>query len=121
MIKCPLCYGYHEIGTQCQRVDKEAKLNSYIDNCLINEYANKDFNNAYYLSVDELSDHEVRNFIDELMKYSPAAKEMIMDYMQLLIDARLPHCEAEDRRMHGFHSYRDYETGEVIWERNRGF
>jgi hypothetical protein len=73
------------------------ELTSYIDICLIDEYADKDFENGYSLDVDSLSEHERSNFLDLLMKNDTAVRDFVLHNMQKLIDERLPECEANDR------------------------
>ncbi len=73
------------------------ELNHYIDICLIDEYADKDFNNGYTLDVDSLPEHERANFLDELMKHDTAVRDLVLYHMQKLLNKRLPECEAKDR------------------------
>lgn len=73
------------------------ELHRYIDTCLIDEYADKDFHNGYTLDVDSLSEHERSNFLDELMKHDTTVRDLVLYHMQKMIDERLPECEAKDR------------------------
>ena len=76
-------------------------LNHYVDICIIDEYADKDFQNGYSLDVDDLSEHEKANFLDELMKHDTAVRDLVHYHMQKLIDERLPECEVKDRQHAG--------------------
>jgi hypothetical protein len=73
------------------------EINSYIDRCLIDEYATKNFDDGYYLDVDDLSEHERSNFLDVLMKHDTNVRDYVLFQMQKLIDQRLPEVEAEKR------------------------
>jgi hypothetical protein len=73
------------------------EINSYIDRCLIDEYATKSFDEGYSLDVDDLSEHERSNFLDVLMKHDTNVRDYVLFQMQKLIDQRLPQVEVEDR------------------------
>jgi|GEM_PF-2140544 len=72
-------------------------LNTYIDACILDEYAAKSFNEGYSLDVDSLPEHEVTNFLDRLMQEDTGIRELVMLKMQEMIDARLPEYESQDR------------------------
>lgn len=75
-------------------------LNSYIDICLIDEYATKD-QDSFHLHIDEIPQPELANYLDRLMTDDEAFKEMVTDYMQAKIEERLPECESKYREDHG--------------------
>jgi hypothetical protein len=77
------------------------EINSYIDVCLIDEYAEKDFENGYSLDVDSLPENERANFLDRLMQEDTTVRDLVLYHMQKLIDERLPEREAEDRQHAG--------------------
>ena len=104
--------------TLSKRISK-MKLEQYIDLCLIDEYADKSFAHGYSLDLDNLPDHEVENFLDHLMKNDTAVREYVRIKMQEYIDARLPECEAEDRRHAGI-SLRYRSNGDTYLEYPRG-
>jgi hypothetical protein len=98
-------------------------LNKYIDICLIDEYANKSFEDGYTLDLDDLPDHEISNFLDRLMQEDTTVRDLVRYHMQQMIDARLPECEVEDRSRAGISlvqlsngdSYLQYPRGESSW------
>lgn len=77
------------------------EINSYIDVCLIDEYAEGDFVNGYSLDVDSLPENERANFLDRLMQEDTAVRDFVLFHMQKLINARLPEREAVDRQHAG--------------------
>lgn len=89
-------------GKQAKRKLAMDEIESYIDHCLIDEYADKDFYHGYTLDVDSLSEHEKANFLDLLMRNDTSVRDLIHHHMQKLIDDRLPECEAKDRQNAGF-------------------
>lgn len=95
-------------------------LNHYIDICLIDEYADKDFRNGYALDVDSLSEHERSNFLDEIMKHDTSLRELILMGMQKLIDDRLPECEVKDRAEAGL-TLRRLSNGDTMLVPMRGY
>lgn len=76
-------------------------LNSYIDACLIDEYADKDLSEGYTLDIDNLPSHEVSNFLDRCMQEDTAIRDFVLNTMQKMIDARLPDFESQDRFQRG--------------------
>jgi hypothetical protein len=76
-------------------------ITSYIDRCLIDEYANKLFYRGYSLEVDEIPKAEILNFLDLLMAHDSALREAVLDHMQTLIDKRLSAVEIKDRASAG--------------------
>lgn len=90
-------------------------IEKYIDTCLIDEYADKDFECGYSLDIVSLSNHEQSNFLDFLIKNDSATKDLILDRMQELIDQRLPRVEAQARYDSGLRPRIDQINGEVIW------
>lgn len=96
-------------------------INRYIDLMLVDLYANKDWEKGYSLDVDSLPPHEIKNFIDELMKHDTAFKEMAMIEMQRLVDERCFSRERTDKEAGGFYWDEDKNTGLGNWERRRGF
>lgn len=72
-------------------------LDQYIDVCIIQEHAYKNFSDGYSLDIDDLSDHDRDNFLAELMKYDTTVRDLVHFHMQQLIDKRLKECESNDR------------------------
>lgn len=95
------------------------ELYKYVDICLIDEYADKSFTEGYSLDVDDLSEHERSNFLDELMKNDTTVRDLVLFHMQKLIDERLPECEAKDRYDAGL-TLRQLSNGDRILVSNRG-
>lgn len=93
-------------------------LNQYIDLMLIDEHADKTVP-GYELDVDDLSDHDRSNFLDELMLHDDSVREFVLNHMQKLIDRRLPEREAQDRLNDGF-SLKHLSNGDTMLERIRG-
>jgi hypothetical protein len=96
------------------------EINRYIDVCLIDEYADKDFANGYSLDIDSLPDHERANFLDLLMQHDTNVRDLVLYHMQKLIDERLPERELEDRHGSGFKLIR-LSNGDTILERRPGW
>lgn len=94
-------------------------INRYIERCLIDEYAYK-HRSGYSLSVSDLPDSEIQNFLEFLFKNDPATKEMITDRMQELIEQRLPFAESQDKYDQGYIPIHDHINGEVSWIARRG-
>jgi hypothetical protein len=72
-------------------------VEKYIDLCLIDEYADKDFKNGYTLDIDSLPDSERANFLDKLMKEDTNIRDFVLYHMQKIINDRLKEKEAMDR------------------------
>jgi len=72
-------------------------LDSYIDACLIDEYADKDLRKGYSLDVDSLPDHEISNLLDRCMQEDTYIRDFVLSQMQDMINSRLPICEDNDR------------------------
>lgn len=73
------------------------KLNSYIDRCIIDEYADRDLKAGYSLDVDDIPKHDFDNFLNMLMEEDTSVRDYVRWSMQKLIDARLPEVESQDR------------------------
>jgi hypothetical protein len=69
-------------------------LNKYIDNSIINEYADKDPNFGYSLDVTEIPKHEQSNFLEMIIEHDQIFREKILDRMQELINSRLSEVES---------------------------
>ncbi len=89
-----LCH--NGFGTKAKRILAMNELYNYVDICLIDEYANKDFDKGYSLDIDDLSEDERENFLNQLMKYDTAARDLMRYHMQQLINKRLPIREEDD-------------------------
>ena len=100
-------FGYNDYS---QGVSKMSQLEKYIDNCLIDEYANK---KDYTLDVSSLPKNEIQNFLDVLMDDDTEIRDLILDKMQHLIDERLPEVEVRDRQNKGIKTHIDRINGEV--------
>lgn len=72
-------------------------LNKYIDTCIIDEYATKNLSEGYALDVDDIPQHEISVFLDELMKRDTGVRDFVLHSMQQLINKRLGECESFDR------------------------
>ena len=72
-------------------------IERYIDRCLLDEYATKDYQDGYTLYVDDLPAQEIDNFLDKLMQDDTAIRDFVRHQMQQLIDERLPQYEANHR------------------------
>ncbi len=72
------------------------EINKYIDICLIKEYGLPNPSiNAYELDIDDLPDHEINSFLDELMSDDTNVRDIVRYHMQKLIQERL--CEVSLR------------------------
>lgn len=90
---------------------------NYIDRCLLDEYAVcEDFN--YSLDVDSLSEHEISNFLDLLMREDTSVRDFVLCQMQKMINERIPSFGGKKLRDKGYRSRIDHITGETIWERS---
>ena|ERR1700685_165321 len=92
-----------------------SKLSRYINSCIIDEYAEKGHPDGYYLDVTKLPAHEINDFLNALMENDGAAREMILDRMQELVDSAIPFVESRDNFDAGFIPMHDPMTGEVSW------
>lgn len=72
-------------------------INSYIDRCLLDEYADKDLENGFSLDIDFLPEYEIENFLDQLMKNDTTIRDLVYYHMQKLINRRLSEYESENR------------------------
>lgn len=93
------------------------KTQKYVDLCLIDEYADKDFTYGYSLDVTSLPTHEQENFLDFLFENDEVMKEIVLDRMQELIEQRIPWVESQDKYDAGFKPIVDQNNGEVSWIR----
>lgn len=96
-------------------------IKSYIDHCLLDEYAAKSRHYGYSLDITDLPDNELTNFLDYALKNDPATRELITAHLQELIESRLPLYECEHRYSQGMVPVRDSVNGEVNWIRSRGY
>jgi hypothetical protein len=76
------------------------ELNTYIDRCIIDEYAMRT-NDGFQLDVDDLPQHEKLTFLTKLLENDTSLRDSALNLMQNLIDERLPNYEAEDLRARG--------------------
>jgi hypothetical protein len=95
-------------------------IEKYVDRCLIDEYADKNTQYGYSLTVSELSDHEKNNFFNFLFKHDDVLQELIMDRMQELVEERLPIVESQKFQDRGMMQRQDNITGEPTWIISRG-
>lgn len=107
-------------GSTVKRTLTMNEIDSYIDVCLIDEYADKDFNEGYQLDVDSLSEHERSNFLDLLMKHDTTVRDLVLYNMQKLINERLPECELKDRNRAGIKLIR-MSNGDTRFESNGSY
>jgi len=90
-------------------------IEKYIDNCLIDDYADKDLICGYSLDVCSISEHDRYNFLDVLLKNDPILKDLVLDRMQELIDSRLSRIEVQHKYDAGLNPVHDSINGEVRW------
>ena len=69
------------------------ELNSYIDVCIIDEYAKKDCEGYLALDVCNIPDNDIENFIRRAMQEDIKLRELVYMQMQKMIDERLPEVE----------------------------
>ncbi len=69
----------------------------YLDICIIDQYAEKSFEDGYTLSVDDIPEHEISHLLDRLMKEDTNVRDLVLYHIQKMIDVRLPEKEVEDR------------------------
>lgn len=79
------------------RITTMKNLNSYIDHCIIEEYADRNLKNGYSLDVDDLPKHDFDNFLNMLMEEDTSVRDYVRCSMQKMIDARLPEVESKAR------------------------
>lgn len=92
---------YNEIchtgfGTKAKRILAMKELYNYVDICLIDEYADKDFENGYSLDIYDLSENERENFLRQLMLHDTTVRDLVAFEMQKLINKRLSLCKEND-------------------------
>ena len=95
-------------------------LNKYIDTCIIDEYATKSFSEGFSLDIDDVPQHEVSNFLDELMKRDTDVRDYVLNSMQQLINKRLSECESEERYDSGLRLVR-LSNGDTRLQRAGGY
>jgi hypothetical protein len=65
------------------------EVHTFIDNCLIYDYATKD-RDGFYLDVDQIPEHDFSNFLEILMQHDTNVRDLVRYHMQKMIDERLP-------------------------------
>ena len=75
-------------------------LNTYIDTCLIDEYADKS-SSDYTLDLDSLPQHEISNLLARVMQEDTSLRETILNGLQEMINERLPEFEASEQNRRG--------------------
>ena len=90
------------------------EINSYIDNCIINEYANKSLENGYSLDIDDVPPNDIAHLLDLLMKYDTDVRDQVLSRMQNWIDERLPICEMQDNYNNNIRVSRTI-NGDYLW------
>ena len=90
-------------------------LSHYIDRCLIDEHAVKDFRYGYSLEVGDIPHYELQSFLDKLIENDEQTRELIRDRMQELINSRLQIVESKQKYNAGFVPVLDNVSGEVNW------
>lgn len=76
------------------------ELNTYIDRCIIDEYAMRT-NDGFQLDVDDLPQHEKLTFLTKLLESDTSLRDSALSLMQNLINERLHDHEVEDLRERG--------------------
>lgn len=71
------------------------KLNTYIDRCIIQEYATKSLTDGFSLDVESIPANEMSHLIERLINSDSEIKEILLDHVQKLINARIPYVEAD--------------------------
>jgi hypothetical protein len=88
---------------------------SYLENSLIDEYANKKDRDGYSLEIYDLPKTEIDNFLTFLFEHDEILHERILDRMQELLDAQLPIKECKDKLSKGYIPLQDQSNGEIFW------
>jgi hypothetical protein len=70
-------------------------LNTYIDRCIIEEYATKSITDGYSLSVDDLPNSELSTLVDRVLDSDTELKEIFLNHIQKLINNRIPYVESD--------------------------
>lgn len=87
----------------------------YIENSLIDEYADKKGRDGYSLEVYDLPKHEIDNFLTFLFEHDEGLREHILDRMQDLLDSQLPIAECKEKLSKGYVPLQDQTNGEIFW------
>jgi hypothetical protein len=94
-------------------------LSKYIDNNIIDEYANKKSRDGYSLDVSDIPKHDIENFLSYLFEHDEVMEELVLDRMQDLIDEELPLAECKDKYEQGYFPKQDQSNGEIYWAKMR--
>lgn len=77
-------------------------LNQFIDLCIIDEFAVKDYQDGYSLDVESIPEAQQVDLLSEIMKSDTSLRETILIGMQKLIDKRLADREVQTRYASGY-------------------
>lgn len=91
------------------------KINKYIDLCIIDEYANKDYRNGFSLDVETLPKVEIENLLSVLLDDDTEMRDTVLTLMQKMINERLDEVESKSRSNH-YSTRLDRINGELILE-----
>ncbi|MBX4189697.1 hypothetical protein KW791_00145 [Candidatus Parcubacteria bacterium] len=75
----------------------EHQLEKYIDLCLIDQYANKNYCEAYELEVSDLPKDEVISFLDRVLDSDTTLRDLIFIHMQKMVNERMTEVEIHER------------------------
>jgi hypothetical protein len=90
-------------------------ISSYL-NGLILEYGRRSID-GFSLDVSDIEAKEKESLIFYLLNNDPGMKETVVDYINFLINERIPLFNAEYNYSQGLWPEHDSQTGEVIWMR----
>ena len=91
------------------------QIERFIDKCLIDEYADKDIFEGYFLDISQIPDNVLSTFLDKLMSEDTNVRDYVHHAMQKLIDERLVECMNNDiARSHEVYLVEDKQTGEQL-------
>lgn len=78
------------------------------------------YNGNYWCESQQLSENELKNFVNSLMFFDDCFKEVVRDYLQELIDVRINIVQAEDNLDKGLIPRVDPINGEISYSMRGG-
>lgn len=72
-------------------------------------------NGEYYCEVQDMSEHDIKNLTSTLFNFDPHFKEIVKDYIDILIQSRLIFVQHEDYKERGLKPKVDQVNGEIMW------
>ena len=88
----------------------------FLDLCVIDEYATKDFRDGWSLDADNIPRCDIETLVNLLMQEDTAVRDTIMSHIQTLIDERIRDREVNERYAAGFRAVR-HADGDLTIER----